>query len=90
MRPVDMQVVIPKVTEIAKDQQTLKDASYTMQTMLGVQFQKRQDVKRQKVNLTSKAENLQVTSEKERGKEEKNKKRGKSPSKNCRHIDVKI
>ncbi|TYP59901.1 hypothetical protein [Thermosediminibacter litoriperuensis] len=90
MRPVDLQVVIPKVTEVSKNQQVLKDAGEAGQSITASQFQEQLQVMKQKVNVLPRAERLQVTPEKENGKREKDKKREKSPHRNGRHIDLKI
>nr|PZN05015.1 MAG: hypothetical protein DIU66_03170 [Bacillota bacterium] len=90
MRPVEMQVMIPKTMEVAKVHQDQQESSKIFQSMLGVQFQKQQEIERQKINSSPKSERIQVTSEKERRREEKNKKKEKAPKKNTNHIDIKI
>ncbi|KXG77639.1 hypothetical protein AN618_10090 [Fervidicola ferrireducens] len=90
MRPVDMQVIIPKTLEVAKEHQNLQESGKVVQTMLGVQFQKQQEIEKRKVNSPTKSEKIEVTSEKERRKDEKNKKREKPFKKSSNHIDVKI
>lgn len=90
MRPVDMRVIIPKTLEVAKEHQNLQESGKAVQTMLGVQFQKQQEIEKRKVNSPTKSEKIEVTSEKERRKEEKNKKRENPFKKSSDHIDVKI
>ncbi|ADL07888.1 hypothetical protein [Thermosediminibacter oceani] len=89
MRPVDLQVVIPKVTEVSKNQQVLKDAGEAGQSIMASQFQEQLRVMKQKVNLPPKAERLQVTPDRRENRErEKDKNREKS--RNGRHVDLKI
>lgn len=90
MRTVDMRVIIPKALEVAKEHQNLQESGKVVQIMLGVEFQKQQEIEKRKVNFLTKSEKIDVTSEKERREDEKNKKREKPFKKSNTHIDVKV
>jgi len=94
MRPIDLQVIMPKTTEAAKVQQVLKDGNESQQSILSAQFQEQLKTAREKVNERQKPEEIKMESDKNRHKEKDKNKQGnrkkKDNPKNSTHIDIRI
>lgn len=96
MRPLDLQVIMPKVTEATKVQQVLKDNSEAQQSILSTQFQEQLNAAKEKVYERSGPEEVKIDKEKNsNGKQRReNKKSGKEKktkvSSKSSHIDIKV
>ncbi|MGI5858493.1 MAG: hypothetical protein ACOX8P_04120 [Tepidanaerobacteraceae bacterium] len=99
VRPVDLQVMMPKTTEVSKIQHSLKENNDAQKSILTVGFQEQLQASKQKVNKRTKAEGVKI--EKDQGKskqdnesKKQNKKRkeekAKALKKSRYHIDIKI
>jgi hypothetical protein len=100
VRPVDLQIMMPKTTEVSKIQHSLKENNDAQKSLLTVGFQEQLQASKQKVNKRTQAEEVKI--EKDRGKskrhngsEKQDKKQRKDEkyqaSKKSRyHIDIKI
>lgn len=94
MRPIDLQVIMPKTTEAAKVQQVLKDGIESQQSILSAQFQDQLKTAREKVNERQKPEGIKMESDKESHKEKDKNNKGnrkkKDGPKSSSHIDIRI
>jgi hypothetical protein len=94
-RPVDLQVMMPKVTETAKVQQNYKAGVEGCQDMLVDQFRKQLQTARQKVNERAKSHEIKLQSENDSTAGQNNKRQNKKKKKGSlakkeRHIDIRI
>ena len=100
LRPIDLQVMVPKTTEMAKIQQIAKQNSDASQSLLATQFNDQLQIAKQKVTKRDKAEGAKIDREtskdsgQEANKKRKKQKRRKTPSAKRRirrgHIDIKV
>ncbi|MDK2877502.1 MAG: hypothetical protein PWR06_218 [Thermoanaerobacteraceae bacterium] len=95
MRPIDLQVIMPKTAEATKVQQVIKDSNEAHQSLLSAQFKEQLKSAREKVYERAKPEEIKVEGDKDNNKKEKGKnKQGnnkkKGAPKNSNHIDVRI
>lgn len=101
LRPIDLQVMVPKTTEMAKIQQVAKQDSDTSQSLLVAQFNNQLQMAKQKVTKRDKTEGVKIDKENSSKnsrhgskKQRKGQKRKKPPSAKRRirnsHIDIKI
>lgn len=60
IRPIDMQVLIPKATEVGKQQNTLAQQNTVQQQQLAEQMQKTAEMRQQQVQGTNKGEGGKV------------------------------
>ncbi|MCR4430534.1 MAG: hypothetical protein NUV45_05895 [Tepidanaerobacteraceae bacterium] len=93
MRPVDLQVIVPRTTETTRIQQTLKEGNETQQSALTAQFQEQLRVMKEKVYERARPEEIREEGDKNhRQKDGKAKQNGKKRdnSKKTSHIDVRI
>lgn len=85
IRPIDLQILIPKVTETAKVQQVSKDNIDAQQNILMTQFNEQLQVKREKVNRKDNSDKIRFNKKKHRQDNTKQYKKKKK-----RHIDLKV
>ena len=99
VRPVDLQIMMPKTTEVSKIQHSLKENDDAQKSILTVGFQEQLQTSKQKVNKRAKAEEVKI--EKDQGKsrsDNRSKKHSKkrkeqkeqAMKKSRHHIDIKI
>lgn len=99
VRPIDLQIIMPKTTEVSKIQHSLKENNDAQKNILTVGFQEQLQTSKQKVNKRTKAEEVKI--EKDQGKSKRddaskkqNKKRKgekvQAQKKSRNHIDIKI
>lgn len=99
VRPIDLQVMMPKTTEVSKIQHSLKENKDTQKSILTVGFQEQLQTSKQKVNKRSKSEEVKIEkdqdkSKRDNGSKKQNKKQKKenvqAVKKHRHHIDIKI
>ncbi|HHW02838.1 MAG TPA: hypothetical protein GXX35_08515 [Thermoanaerobacterales bacterium] len=94
MRPIDLQVIVPKTAEAAKAQQVIKESNEAQQSLLSAQFKEQLKMAKEKVYERTRPEKINIEVDKENKKERNKDKRGsnkkKGTSKNTGHIDIKI
>lgn len=94
MRPVDLQVIVPRTTEATKIQQILKEGNETQQSTLTVQFQEQLRFKKERVYERTKPEEIREGSDrnnrKKEGKTKQQNYKKKDNSKKSSHIDIRI
>ncbi|MDD4568967.1 MAG: hypothetical protein PHE70_02420 [Tepidanaerobacteraceae bacterium] len=104
VRPIDLQIMMPRTVEVSKTQQYLKENNDTQKNLMTVQFQEQLQTAKQKVNKRSKTEKALIEQEHGKSKKDKNgnKKKNKKQKqkqkqknnhitkKHNRHIDIKI
>ena len=99
VRPIDLQIMMPKTTEVSKIQHSLKENNDAQKSILTVGFQEQLQTSKQKVNKRTKTERVKI--EKDQGKSKRddaskkqNKKRKgekvQAQKKSRNHIDIKI
>lgn len=97
IRPIDLQVMVPKTVDVGKAQQTLKDSSETQQNLLAVQYQQQLHAAKQKVSEKNKSDYIKLENKEEQKPKRDNKKHKRTPDnkkyshqKNTGHIDITI
>ena len=103
LRPVDLQILMPKTTEVAKVQHTLKENSETQKNILAADFREQSLASKQKVNKRSETEKAKIGDDQNKSKQyyhnakkgkkqdkERKKDKGKYLKKSSHHIDVRI
>jgi Na+/phosphate symporter len=99
VRPVDLQIMMPKTTEVSKIQHSLKENDDAQKSILTVGFQEQLQTSKQKVNKRAKAEEVKI--KKDHGKsrsDNRSKKHSKkrkeqkeqAMKKSRHHIDIRI
>ncbi len=94
-RPVDLQVMMPKVTEAAKLQQNYKAGAEGCQDILVDQFRKQLQTARQKVNERAKPHEIRLQPKNNSTAGQNNKRKNKKNKKGSKakkegHIDIRI
>lgn len=92
MRPVDMQIIVPRTTEATRIQQSLKEGNETQQSALTVQFQEQLREKQKKVYEKTKPEKILKESDNNGHKYKKEKKTNQKRNKGDKaaHVDIRI
>jgi len=99
IRPVDLQTILPKTTEVSKVQSILKENSDAQNSILATGFQEQLQTSKQRVNKRSKSENVKIEKDQSKSKQgNENKKHSKKQNrkklqpnkKHINHIDVKV
>ncbi len=104
IRPIDLQTMMPKTTEVSKLQHLQKENFDTQKSILALGFQVQLRASRQKVNQRNKAEDIKIEKEQQKADEynDKNKKHNRKQSKSkeqkkppyvkntSRYIDIKV
>jgi len=105
VRPIDLQIMMPKTTEVSKIQHLQKENHDAQKTILTIGFQEQLKTSRQKVIKRNKAEGIKIKKEQEKSNRynnEKSKKQNKEQNKKREqkeqlslkraghHIDIKI
>ncbi|WP_422445775.1 hypothetical protein [Thermoanaerobacterium sp. DL9XJH110] len=93
VKPIDIQIVIPKTTEASKMQQVLKESGEAQQSLLSAQFQRQLQSAKQRVYEREKSEKIETLPPKdlsERRQQEKKKKDKQRRSEATGHIDIKV
>jgi len=103
LRPIDLQTMMPKTTEVSKIQHLQKENTDIQKSILATGFQEQLRLSRQKVNKRSKPEEIKIEEEQQNSNEydknkgkKQNKRQAKSRGKTAsfinpsRYIDIKI
>ena len=98
IRPIDLQVLVPKTVDVGKIQQTIKDNTDAQQNLLAAQFQQQLHSAKQKVVKKSKSDYIEFETDKKDQKQKRQNKKKKGPEegetnlhrKKQSHIDVTI
>lgn len=98
IRPVDLQTMMPKTTEVSKIQHSLKENSDAQKSILTVGFQEQLQMFKQKVNKRTKAEEVKIEKDQDKSKRDnggkkqnkKQKEKNQAAKKSRHHIDIKI
>lgn len=99
IKPIDLQVMMPKTIEVSRVQQSTKESSETQKKLLTVQFQEQLQTAKQKVNKRSKVKDTRIEVENNQSKRDaeskkQNKKRRETKSHKKKrhhyHVDIKI
>jgi len=101
LRPIDLQVMVPKTVEVVKIQQEAKHSSEASQNLISTQLNHQQERAKHKVTERSKAEGVRINQEdsskkNRQGSKKQKKKRKKNSSLSAKrgnfhsHIDIKI
>jgi hypothetical protein len=93
IRPVDLQVMVPRITETAKAQHNCRVVVEGCQDTLTDQFRKQLQTARQKVNERDKSQKIKLQSENNPTAGKNNKRRNKKTKKGSKakregHIDL--
>ncbi|MBU7008296.1 hypothetical protein [Phosphitispora fastidiosa] len=60
LRPVDMQVLLPKVSEVNRNQPIQNQQDQTQQQQMAAQFQKQMEIQKQKVHNSEKPDGQKI------------------------------
>ena len=99
IRPVDLQTIMPKTTEVSKMQHFQKENLEAQKSILTVGFQEQLKQSRQKVNKRNKINEIKIEKEqqkenyynKDKSKKQSKEQKNQSSFKNTsRYIDIKI
>ncbi len=92
LRPVDMQVLLPKVSEVNRNQPIQNQQDQTQQQQLAAQFQKQMEVQKQKVHNSEKPDGERIeqkAGEGSPGRDDEARKRRKGGQKQEKQEDIK-
>ena len=101
MRPIDLQTLMPKTTEVSKIQHLQKENHENQKAILALGFQQQLETSRQKVNKRDRPEEILINQEQEKSnknndsksrKQNKKRKTNKQSTlkKSGHYIDIKI
>ncbi|WP_418790209.1 hypothetical protein [Phosphitispora sp. TUW77] len=63
LRPIDMQVLLPKVSEVNRNQPIQNQQDHTQQQQLAAEFQKQMDIQKHKVRNSEKSDGQRIEQE---------------------------
>jgi hypothetical protein len=89
LRPIDMQVLLPKAQEVAKTNYIRNDSAQNQQAMFSIELKKSKQIEEKRIQKNQESKNLRLNPDESNKRDNKNESR-KNKNKDSRAIDIKI